>query len=75
MRLPLSAMVKWISRRAVFIIPSRIHWDLFVKMCNVIEGSLVTDAYVAALAVEHGCELITRIAISLGSRDCVGVIH
>jgi len=28
-----------------------------VKMCNAIEGPLVTDAYVAALAIEHGCEL------------------
>jgi len=33
----------------------RTHWDLFVKMCNAIEGPLVTDAYVAALAIEHGC--------------------
>jgi predicted nucleic acid-binding protein len=24
-----------------------------------LEGPLVTDAYVAALAIEHGCELIT----------------
>ena len=30
---------------------------LFVKMCNAIEGPLVTDAYVAALAIGHGCEL------------------
>ena len=37
--------------------PSRTHSDLFVKMCNAIEGPLVTDAYVAALAIEHGCEL------------------
>jgi len=43
----------------VFVAPSRTHWDLFVKMCNAIEGPLVTDAYVAALAIEHGCELIT----------------
>lgn len=39
--------------------PSGTHWDLFVKMCDAIEGPLVTDAYVAALAIEHGCELIT----------------
>jgi predicted nucleic acid-binding protein len=43
----------------VFVAPSRTHWDLFVKMCSAIEGPLVTDAYVAALAIEHGCELIT----------------
>ena len=50
-------LVEW--PRAVFVAPSRTHWDLFVKMCNAIEGPLVTDAYVAALAIEHGCELIT----------------
>ncbi len=51
-------LVEW--PRAVFVIPSRTHWDLFVKMCDAIEGGpLVTDAYVAALAIEHGCELIT----------------
>ena len=50
-------LVEW--PRAVFVMPSRTHWDLFVKMCNAIEGPLVTDAYVAALAIEHGCELIT----------------
>jgi len=50
-------LVEW--PRAVFVAPSRTHWDLFVKMCDAIEGPLVTDAYVAALAIEHGCELIT----------------
>jgi toxin-antitoxin system PIN domain toxin len=50
-------LVEW--PRAVFVTPSRTHWDLFVKMCNAIEGPLVSDAYVAALAIEHGCELIT----------------
>ena len=52
-----SRLVEW--PRAVFVIPSRTHWDLFVKMCHAIEGPLVSDAYVAALAIEHGCELIT----------------
>jgi len=51
------ALVEW--PRAVFVTPSRAHWDLFVKLCNQIEGPLVTDAYLAALAIEHGCELIT----------------
>jgi len=51
------ALVDW--PRAVFVVPSRTNWDLFVKLCDTIEGSLVTDAYVAALAIEHGCELIT----------------
>ena len=50
-------LVEW--PRAVFITPSRAHWDLFVNLCSAIEGFLVSDAYLAALAIEHGCELIT----------------
>jgi len=45
--------------RAVFVAPSRQHWDLFVDLCANIQGPLVTDAYLAALAIEHGCELVT----------------
>ena len=45
--------------RAVMIAPGRQHWDIFVGLCGSIEGPLVTDAYLAALAIEHGCELIT----------------
>jgi toxin-antitoxin system PIN domain toxin len=52
-----NGLVDW--PRAVLVAPSRAHWDLFTKLCGGIEGPLVTDAYVAALAIEHGCELIT----------------
>jgi toxin-antitoxin system PIN domain toxin len=45
--------------RAALVAPSRRHWDLFVGLCTDIQGPLVTDAYLAALAIEHGCELIT----------------
>jgi uncharacterized protein len=45
--------------RSVFLQPGPGHWDLFVKLCDGITGPLVSDAYVAALAIEHGCELIT----------------
>jgi hypothetical protein len=41
-------LVDW--PRAVLVVPSRAHWDLFLKLCNGIEGPLVTDAYLAALA-------------------------
>lgn len=50
-------LVEW--PRAVFVTPSRRHWDLFVELCTDIHGPLVTDAYLAALAIENGCELIT----------------
>jgi toxin-antitoxin system PIN domain toxin len=44
---------------AVMITASRRHWDIFVSLCADIQGALVTDAFLAALAIEHGCELIT----------------
>lgn len=51
-------LVEW--PRAVLIAPSRRHWDLFVALCaDIQQGPLVADAYLAALAIEHGCELVT----------------
>lgn len=50
-------LVAW--PRAVMIAPSRRHWDLFVDLCATIQGPLVTDAYLAALAIDQGCELLT----------------
>ena len=50
-------LVQW--PRAVLIAPGRPHWDLFVDLCANTQGPLVSDAYLAALAIEHGCELIT----------------
>ena len=50
-------LVAW--PRAVMVVPSRRHWDVFVGLCGNIQGPLVTDAYLAALAIEHGCELVT----------------
>ena len=50
-------LVDW--PRASFIAPSRRHWDVFVRLCQDIKGPLVADAYIAALAIEHGCELVT----------------
>jgi hypothetical protein len=41
--------------------PTQQHWAVFQKMLR--EGqavaNLVTDAHLAALSVEHGCELIS----------------
>jgi predicted nucleic acid-binding protein len=36
-------------------------WDVFVRLCMAAQarGKLVADAYHAALAIEHGCELVT----------------
>jgi toxin-antitoxin system PIN domain toxin len=46
---------------AVPIAPGSRHWDLFEQLCREgsARGNLVSDAYLAALAIESGCELIT----------------
>jgi toxin-antitoxin system PIN domain toxin len=37
------------------------HWDIFTELCRKSEakGNLVADAFLAALAIESGCEWIT----------------
>lgn len=37
------------------------HWEIFAELCRGAnaKGNLVADAYLAALAIEHGCEWIT----------------
>jgi len=46
---------------AVRIAPGPRHWELFRRMCidGAARGNLVADAFIAALAVESGSELIT----------------
>lgn len=46
---------------AVRVAPGERHWDVFTRMCREanVKGNLVPDAYLAAIAVENGCELIT----------------
>jgi uncharacterized protein len=41
--------------------PGERHWDIFRRLCidTDIQGSRVTDAWFAALAIEWGCEWIT----------------
>jgi toxin-antitoxin system PIN domain toxin len=45
----------------VTIAPGARHWDIFTRLCSTcgVRGSLVPDAYFAALAIESGCEWIT----------------
>lgn len=47
--------------QAVVIGPGPSHWSIFERLCRESNatGNLVTDAYFAALAIEHDCELIT----------------
>jgi hypothetical protein len=46
---------------AVSIAPGARHWEIFTRYCLDcgVKGSMVTDAYLAALAVESGCEWIS----------------
>jgi len=47
--------------QCVLIAPGARHWNIFARLCRDarISGKLVSDAYLAALAIEHGCEWIT----------------
>jgi hypothetical protein len=46
---------------AVFISPGARHWQIFTDLCSGanVRGDLVADAFLAALAIESGCEWIT----------------
>ncbi len=45
----------------VVIYPGELHWDIFARLCREADarGNLVPDAWLAALAIESGCEWIT----------------
>ena len=41
--------------------PGPSFWGIFTDMCGQVSarGNVITDAYLAALAIEHGCEVVT----------------
>ena len=43
------------------VFPSGQHWSIFTKLCEHAgaKGNLVSDAFLAALAIESGCEWVT----------------
>lgn len=43
------------------VLPGERHWGIFSDLCRgaAAKGNIVPDAYLAALAIEHGCELVT----------------
>lgn len=45
----------------VVVAPGERHWSISRDLCITarVKGNLVPDAYLAAIAIEHGCELIT----------------
>ena len=46
---------------AVVVGPGERHWSIFQRLCRDADarGNLVPDAYIAALAIESGSELVT----------------
>ncbi len=46
---------------AIVVAPGGRHWEIFERLCLAAgaKGNLVPDAYLAALAIESGCEWIT----------------
>ena len=45
----------------VGIAPGPHHWEIFIKLCAAsnAKGNLIADAFLAAMAIEHGCEWIS----------------
>ena len=43
------------------VAPGSRHWPIFVRLCREAgaKGNLVPDAYLAAMAIESGCEWVT----------------
>jgi toxin-antitoxin system PIN domain toxin len=50
-----------VQPNCVLLSPGPGHWEIFVRLCRTADakGPLVTDAYLAALAIESGSEWIT----------------
>ena len=52
----------WLDQPCVrLVVPTERHWAVMRKllMASQATGNLVTDAHLAALAIEHGCELVS----------------
>lgn len=63
---PLANAMEFVSavrgrENAIPIAPGARHWEIFEGLCRSarVRGNLVPDAYLAALAIESGCEWIT----------------
>lgn len=46
---------------AVRIAPGPRHWEIFARLCRDVKanGNLIADAYLAAMAIESGCEWVS----------------
>lgn len=50
------------AANAVVLTPGARHWPIFADLCRAVEakGNLVAGAIIAALAIEHGAEVISN---------------
>lgn len=58
----LAHVQSWLDQPCVRLVqPTERHWTVFQKMLNAGQATanLVTDAHLAALALEHGCDLVS----------------
>ncbi|MPY79070.1 MAG: PIN domain-containing protein [Actinophytocola sp.] len=48
--------------QAIPVVPGQRHWSIYQDLCHQHDatGADVTDAYLAALAIEHGHDLVTE---------------
>jgi toxin-antitoxin system PIN domain toxin len=56
----ISRVESWLKQPCVRIVqPTERHWSVFQRMLTEGQGTanLVTDAHLAALSIEHGCDL------------------
>ena len=55
------ADVLWSRPTSVQVMPGVRHWEIFTRLCRSANarGNLVADAWLAALAIESGCEFVT----------------
>ena len=63
---PLEAALEFVTVfrervNAVPVQPGPRHWEIFMRLCRAsgATGNLLPDAWLAALAIEHGCEFVT----------------
>ncbi len=63
---PIDDVLKFIDQlkalsHCLIVEPGDRHWDLFVDLCRKgqAQGNLISDAYLAAMAIEIGAELVT----------------
>lgn len=47
--------------QSVAVSPGQRHWDIFTELCLEARatGNLIPDAYLAAVAIESGCDFVT----------------